>query len=225
MNEVIKENSSTDTAPKSAASGSDVRAVSPSSSPAKLQPAAISERVPQPAAPAYASNQPSSSTEEAEPEIARPNLGRVRLAKPKVSRNSRIALNGDAAPTLEADSDQLPAGESSLSGGLLAGNANQPAAPAAVLPVGGDVVTARLISSVPPTYPAMAKTQHVAGDVRVDALIGADGRVSSMKVVSGPIILHQAAKDTLRQWKYQPATLDGKPVAMHLTVTIQFRLQ
>jgi protein TonB len=227
MNEVIRENSSADAASKSAASGSDTRAVPPSSSPARLQPAAISERVPQPAAPAYASNPPSSSTEEAEPEIARPSLGRVRLAKPKVSRNARVPLNvnGDAAPTLEADSEQLPAGESSLSGGLLAGNANQPAAPAAVLPVGGDVVTARLISSVPPTYPAMARTQHVAGDVRVDALIGANGRVSSMKVVSGPTILHQAAMDALRQWKYQPATLDGKPVAMHLTVTIQFHLQ
>jgi protein TonB len=46
-----------------------------------------------------------------------------------------------------------------------------------------------------------------------------------MKVVSGPSLLHQAAMDALRQWKYQAATLDGKPVAMHLTVTIQFRLQ
>jgi len=35
----------------------------------------------------------------------------------------------------------------------------------------------------------------------------------------------QAAMDALRQWKYQPATLDGKSTAMHLTVTIQFRLQ
>jgi protein TonB len=45
-----------------------------------------------------------------------------------------------------------------------------------------------------------------------------------MKVVSGPTLLQQAATDALKQWKYQPATLDGKPVAMHLTVTIQFRL-
>jgi protein TonB len=46
-----------------------------------------------------------------------------------------------------------------------------------------------------------------------------------MKVVSGPSLLHQAAMDALRQWKYQAALLDGKPVPMHLTVTIQFRLQ
>lgn len=82
-----------------------------------------------------------------------------------------------------------------------------------------------MISSVPPTYPALAKAQHISGDVRIDALIDANGRVTTMKIVSGPTLLHQAAMDALRQWKYQPATLDGKPVAMHLAVTIQFRLQ
>jgi protein TonB len=71
----------------------------------------------------------------------------------------------------------------------------------------------------------MAKSQHVSGNVLVDALIDANGRVTTMKVVSGPALLHQAAMDALKQWKYQPATLDGKPTAMHLTVTIQFRLQ
>jgi periplasmic protein TonB len=46
-----------------------------------------------------------------------------------------------------------------------------------------------------------------------------------MNVVSGPTLLHQAAMDALKQWKYQPASLDGKPVPMRLTVTIRFRLQ
>jgi TonB family protein len=221
-NTSAKENSSPEAKPKSSASGSDLRDAS-SNTTAKMQPAAISEHVP--ANPVDASKTPNASTEEAEPEGQRPSLGRVRLAKPKVGRNAHMPLNGDAAPTLEADSEQPSSGDSPLSGGLLAGNANQPAAPAPVLPVGGNVVTAHLISSVPPMYPVMARTQHISGDVRVDALIGTNGRVSSMKVVSGPTVLHQAAMDALRQWKYQPATLDGKPVAMHLTVTIQFRLQ
>jgi len=107
----------------------------------------------------------------------------------------------------------------------LAANSSQPAAPAPPLPVGGDVKSAKLISSVSPVYPALAKGQHVSGDVRIDALIDAAGHVTTMKVVSGPTLLHQAAMDALRQWKYQPASLDGKPVSMHLTVTIQFRLQ
>ena len=82
-----------------------------------------------------------------------------------------------------------------------------------------------MLSSVPPVYPALAKAQHISGDVRIDALIDANGRVTTMKVVSGPTLLHQAAMDALRQWKYQPGKLDGKPVAMHLTVTVQFHIQ
>jgi len=61
--------------------------------------------------------------------------------------------------------------------------------------------------------------------VKIDALIGADGRVSTMKVIGGPALLHQSASDAVRGWKYKPATLNGQPVEMHLVVTVQFRLQ
>jgi periplasmic protein TonB len=71
----------------------------------------------------------------------------------------------------------------------------------------------------------MAKTQRISGSVMIDALIDGDGHVTTMKVISGPTLLQEAAKEALKQWKYQPATLDGKAVPMHLNVTIQFRLQ
>jgi len=71
----------------------------------------------------------------------------------------------------------------------------------------------------------LAKAQRVSGGVTIDALIDASGRVTTMKVISGPTLLQQAAMDALKQWKYQPATLDGKAVPMHLSVTVQFRLQ
>jgi TonB family protein len=155
----------------------------------------------------------------------KPALGEVHLAAPKVNAN-RSSQNGpepDAGIALTND-DQPGSGAEALNAGLVGGN-NQPAAPAAPLPVGGDVKQAKLIASVPPQYPALAKNQHVSGNVTVDALIDATGKVTTMKVVSGPTLLHQAAMDALKQWKYQPASLDGKPVSMHLTVTIQFRLQ
>ncbi len=142
-----------------------------------------------------------------------------------MGRTAKEQVSGEMEPALEAGNDALSSGEPSLSAGLIAGSANQPAAPAAPLPVGGEVKSARMISSVPPAYPALARTQHVAGDVRIDALIDTTGRVTTMKVVAGPTLLQQAAMDALRQWKYQPATLDGKAVPMHLTVTIQFRLK
>jgi len=71
----------------------------------------------------------------------------------------------------------------------------------------------------------MARSQHVSGNVQIDALIDADGNVGAMKVLSGPALLRDAALQSLKQWKYQPAELDGKPTSMHLTVTLQFRAQ
>jgi protein TonB len=70
----------------------------------------------------------------------------------------------------------------------------------------------------------MAKSSRVSGDVVVDALIDVTGKVTSVKVISGPVLLQQAAIETVRQWKYEPARLDGQAVAMHVAVTVKFRL-
>jgi periplasmic protein TonB len=154
----------------------------------------------------------------------KPILGEVHLAAPKVSSNRRGQNGAEADPGIVLSNDEQPEpGAEALNAGLVGGSA-QPSAPVA-LPIGGDVKQAKLISAVPPVYPTLAKNQHVSGNVLVDALIDANGRVTTMKIVSGPTLLHQAAMDALKQWKYQAATLDGKPVPMHLTVTIQFRLQ
>jgi TonB family protein len=155
----------------------------------------------------------------------KPILGAVHLATPKVTHGAhgQNTAEPDGSVVL-SNEDQAESGVDPLNSGLGGGN-KQPSAPAEPLPVGGDVQQAKLISSVPPAYPALAKNQHVSGNVLVDALIDANGRVTTMKIVSGPTLLHQAAMDALKQWKYRPALLDGKPVPMHLTVTIQFRLQ
>lgn len=156
-----------------------------------------------------------------EPEPKKPVLGEVHLASPTMNRPANGQDDGAAPPTLPTgNADTNDAG---LNSGLPAGNVNQPAAPDVPPPVGGDVKPAKLISSVSPQYPMLAKNQHVSGNVIIDALIDANGHVTTMKVISGPQLLHQAAMDALKQWRYQPASLDGKPVAMHLTVTMQFR--
>ena len=190
----------------------------------KVQAAAMTERIPNVISSNDIIKEPAKSEEVVLSESTKPSLGEIRLAKPKVRRSGKIQANGELAPTLEDNNDALSLGDNPL-GANFAESSKQPAAPAAPVPVGGDVRPARLISPVSPAYPALAKAQHVAGDVRIDALIDANGRVTTMKVVSGPSLLHQAAMDALRQWKYQPATLDGKAVPMHLTVTLQFHLQ
>jgi TonB family protein len=152
-------------------------------------------------------------------------LGEAHLSTPKVtpSRNAQNGAEADAGIALSND-DQPESGTEALNGGLASSN-KQPAAPVAPLPVGGDVVPAKQISSVPPSYPTLARNQRVSGNVVIDALIDANGRVTTMKAISGPTLLHQAAMDALKQWKYQPASLNGQAVPMHLNVTIQFRLQ
>jgi periplasmic protein TonB len=58
--------------------------------------------------------------------------------------------------------------------------------------------------------------------VTLDAVVDASGRVKSMKVLSGPTSLRESAIDALKQYRYEPATLRGKPVAAHVTVPVKF---
>jgi TonB family protein len=163
---------------------------------------------------------------EPQPVVAakKPSLGEVHLAAPKSNRSAGSAEAGDAGTGLNLTAETAPTGDA-MASGFVGASSKQPAAPAVPLPVGGDVRAVRLLSSTPPVYPQLAKNQRVEGSVRIDALIDKTGRVSSMKVVSGPVLLHQAAMESLRQWRYQPAMLDGKPIEMRLTVTVQFHLQ
>jgi len=157
-------------------------------------------------------------------QVKKPLLGHVRLATPKISKRGSTSDAGEEETGLVLGGEQSDSNAEALGAGLPTGT-KQPAAPTEMPPVGGIVKQAKLASSVAPVYPTLAKSQHLSGDVRMDALIDANGRVTTMKIVSGPTLLQQAAMDAVRQWRYQPATLDGKPVPMHLTVTVQFRLQ
>jgi TonB family protein len=98
-----------------------------------------------------------------------------------------------------------------------------PGAPDGPLPVGGEVQPARLIHAMLPSYPQIARANRVAGEVTLDALVDETGTVKDVKVITGPLLLREAAKDALRRWKYEPARLDGKPTAVHLTVTVKFQ--
>jgi len=91
--------------------------------------------------------------------------------------------------------------------------------------VGGQVQKARLVKSVPPVYPPFAKSSRVSGNVILDALIDATGNVTELKAISGPAMLRQAAMDAVKHWKYEPARLNGRPVALHLAVTVKFRFE
>jgi len=148
-------------------------------------------------------------------------FSQMRLATPKMKRGNASSISSEADPGIALENNEAN-NAGPLATGLTASHGSQLAAP---ISVGGEVKPVQLISSVPPVYPQLARSQRVSGDVKIDALIDENGRVTSMKVVGGPVLLHQSAMDSLRQWRYKPATLDGKAVSMHLVVTVQFRLQ
>ena len=112
----------------------------------------------------------------------------------------------------------------SLVSGIGGSNLVAPAPPAPNVVQGGDVRLPRLVSSVPPVYPQLAAASHVEGEVKIQAEINASGKVTSTKVLSGPILLRSAALNAVRQWKYSPAMLDGKAISTQYVVTVRFRL-
>jgi protein TonB len=81
-----------------------------------------------------------------------------------------------------------------------------------------------LLYRVEPAYPQDAQAQDVEGTVRMRALVGQDGRVRSIELVSGPPLLVAAAMSAAREWRYIPAILNGQPVESEEDIRIDFRL-
>jgi protein TonB len=98
-------------------------------------------------------------------------------------------------------------------------------APQKPLPVGGAIAEPVKIHNVAPVYPAIAQYARVEGTVVIQAIISTDGAVQEAHVVSGKPLLNEAALSAVKQWRYTPTTLNKQPVAVIMTVTVEFRLQ
>ncbi len=136
-----------------------------------------------------------------------------------------------SAPTQMIDLPQIStSGNSALPTSTLPGVALPRVPPPSAAPppdrptqaIGGNVVAAQLIRRAPTTYPALARQARITGTVRVEAVIGTDGRVKSARAVSGPPLLRQSAVDSVKQWVYTPALLNGKPAETTTQVDLLF---
>jgi TonB family protein len=78
--------------------------------------------------------------------------------------------------------------------------------------------------SVDPSYPTLARQMRVQGAVILQALIGADGLIQDLKVVSGPTILASAAREAVRQWHFKPYLENGKAVETQAQITVNFTI-
>ena len=90
---------------------------------------------------------------------------------------------------------------------------------------GGVVQRAMLLGQVRPIYPAEAKTAGIDGAVIMEIVIGRDGRVMQTKVISAHPLFMSAATDAVRRWCYKPTLLNGEPVEVVSTVTMNFVIQ
>ena len=81
-----------------------------------------------------------------------------------------------------------------------------------------------LVRKVQPQYPPLAKEAHIQGSVVLHAVIGKDGKVQQLQVESGHPMLARAAIDAVKKWQYKPYMLNGQPVEIDTTITVNFQL-
>jgi periplasmic protein TonB len=118
-------------------------------------------------------------------------------------------------------------------GGVIVGSGNvdistpPPPPPTPVVPVriGGNIKPPQKTYDVRPLYPPIAQSARVEGIVIIEATIGPDGTVENAKVLRSIPLLDQSALDAVRQWIFTPTLLNGQPVPVVMTVTVQFNLR
>lgn len=82
----------------------------------------------------------------------------------------------------------------------------------------------RILKTARPEYPALARESHTQGEVVVHALVGIDGTVKEVQVISGPPVLRDAAVKAVKQWVYKPLEVDGRVSEFETTINVNFTL-
>jgi protein TonB len=84
---------------------------------------------------------------------------------------------------------------------------------------------AMLIRRVEPVYPTLAQQTHREGRVELRAIIGTDGTIQSLQVVSGDPLFLRSAREAVQQWKYKPTYLNGQAVEIDTFITVVYTMQ
>jgi TonB family protein len=105
-----------------------------------------------------------------------------------------------------------------------AGTTNQAQSHSQPIEVSPHIMAGQKIGGPNPKYPEAAKQKKIQGTVVLNALIGKDGNVKSVKATSGPKELQGSAIDAVRQWKYKPYLLNGEPVEVTTKINVIYSL-
>ncbi len=150
-------------------------------------------------------------------EIPKPKAKKVPIPDPTPDEPEPIRLEDEIEPEIDLpDTDlifDIPDGP-------------PPIAPSGPIHVGGDVRAPEKIKAPSPQYTEIARKARIQGVVIIQAIIGKDGTVQNVKLLKGlPMGLDKSAMDAVKNWKFKPATLNGKPVAVYYNLTVNFSLQ
>jgi protein TonB len=107
-------------------------------------------------------------------------------------------------------------------GGVVGGLPDAPVVQA--VRVGGQIKEPKKLKNINPVYPDIAKQARVQGVVILECTISPQGKVTDVKVLRGIPLLDAAAIEAVKQWVYTPTLLNGVPVPVIMTVTVNFRL-
>lgn len=111
-------------------------------------------------------------------------------------------------------------------GGIVGGIAPlpPPPPPPKAVRVGGQIKAPKLLKVVQPVYPDLAAQARLSATIILEALVAPDGQVKSVTVLRGAPLFDEAAKEAVKQWRYQPLLLNGVPTEFILTVTVKFNV-
>ncbi|MGB9234013.1 MAG: TonB family protein [Terriglobales bacterium] len=151
----------------------------------------------------------------------------VAVPHPAIQAAAGSAPNSTAVPpaeeTTSIEAPPISAGEtgSSTLNEVLSASVSVPQLSA---PVSQGVSGGRIQHQVLPVYPAKAQTMRLEGKVVVDVMVREDGTVGDLKVLEGHPMLAEAVLDAVKNWRYEPFLLNGRPTKRETKVTINFRL-
>jgi TonB family protein len=146
------------------------------------------------------------------------------VAKASSSRGA-TAKSESAPPSLlpETALEAKASGSDPLNGLVTSLPAAQPSLPQE-LRVSTGIPQPVLIQRVEPVYPVLAKQSGIEGAVVLEARVNSSGQVNDLRVASGNSLLAAAALRAVRQWRYRPPRLNGKPVELPIRITLNFEL-
>ena len=165
-------------------------------------------------------------------------------ARPSVELHSQTAQAGLPGPVLpgvlpagpgpgpEAGSvrEATDGGDLALPGLLPGGGGPGLTGNASTVPGGGGVLDLGfkglgILHQVDPLYPEMARRARMQGQVLLRMAVDEQGRPTQVEVLEGPVVFHASALQAARQWRFEPARLEGRPVPASFQLTLKFSLR